>query len=46
VRSCIVTGQGTADSLDDDVVATKPVIDLQDGPAILVANRYGGSVIT
>ncbi|ASW03236.1 alpha/beta hydrolase (plasmid) [Paraburkholderia aromaticivorans] len=33
-------------SLDDDVAATKRVIDLQDGPAILVAHSYGGSVIT
>jgi pimeloyl-ACP methyl ester carboxylesterase len=33
-------------SLDDDVAATKRVIDLQDGPAILVAHSYDGSVIT
>jgi pimeloyl-ACP methyl ester carboxylesterase len=33
-------------SLDDDVAATKRVIDLQDGPTILVAHSYGGSVIT
>ena len=33
-------------SLDDDVAATKRVIDLQDGPIILVAHSYGGSVIT
>ncbi|MGF6573394.1 pimeloyl-ACP methyl ester carboxylesterase [Paraburkholderia sp. GAS333] len=33
-------------SLDDDVAAAKRTIDLQDGPAILVAHSYGGSVIT
>jgi pimeloyl-ACP methyl ester carboxylesterase len=33
-------------SLADDVAATRRVIDAQDGPAILVAHSYGGSVIT
>lgn len=33
-------------SLEDDVAATRRVIDLQDGPTILVAHSYGGSVIT
>jgi pimeloyl-ACP methyl ester carboxylesterase len=33
-------------SLNDDVTAAKRVIDLQDGPTILVAHSYGGSVIT
>lgn len=33
-------------SLDDDVAATRRVIDLQDGPTILVAHSYGGSIIT
>jgi pimeloyl-ACP methyl ester carboxylesterase len=33
-------------SLEDDVAATKRVLDLQDGPSILVAHSYGGSVIT
>jgi pimeloyl-ACP methyl ester carboxylesterase len=33
-------------SLKDDVAATRRIIDLQDGPAILVAHSYGGSVIT
>jgi pimeloyl-ACP methyl ester carboxylesterase len=33
-------------SFDADVAATKRVIDLQQGPAILVAHSYGGSVIT
>lgn len=30
----------------EDVAATKRVIDLQDGPCILVAHSYGGAVIT
>src|SRR5271154_3821201 len=30
----------------DDVAATKRVLALQDGPCILVAHSYGGSVIT
>jgi pimeloyl-ACP methyl ester carboxylesterase len=30
----------------DDVVATKRVLALQDGPSILVAHSYGGAVIT
>ena len=33
-------------SLDDDVGATKRVLDLQDGPIVLVGHSYGGSVIT
>jgi len=33
-------------SLKDDVAATKRVLALQDGPCILVAHSYGGSVIT
>ncbi|MFM0727809.1 alpha/beta hydrolase [Paraburkholderia strydomiana] len=33
-------------SLDDDVAATKRVLDQQSGPTILVAHSYGGSVIT
>src|SRR5205085_9867438 len=32
--------------LDEDVAATKRVLDQQDGPVILVGNSYGGSVIT
>jgi predicted alpha/beta hydrolase family esterase len=30
----------------DDVAATKRILDLQDGPTILVAHSYGGAVIT
>ena len=33
-------------SLADDVAATKRVLDLQDGPTLLVGHSYGGSVIT
>ncbi|MFM0289970.1 alpha/beta hydrolase [Paraburkholderia megapolitana] len=33
-------------SLEDDVAATKRVLALQNGPTILVAHSYGGSVIT
>lgn len=33
-------------SLDEDVAATKRVLDLQDGPSILVGHSYGGMVIT
>jgi pimeloyl-ACP methyl ester carboxylesterase len=33
-------------SLDNDVAAAKRVIDLQDGPVLLVGHSYGGSIIT
>ncbi|GAB7524931.1 alpha/beta hydrolase [Paraburkholderia sp. 2C] len=33
-------------SLADDVAATKRVLDLQNGPTILVGHSYGGSIIT
>jgi len=33
-------------SLDDDVAATKRVLDLQDGPVVLVGHSYGGTIIT
>jgi pimeloyl-ACP methyl ester carboxylesterase len=33
-------------SFADDVRATKRVLDLQDGPTLLVGHSYGGSVIT
>jgi len=41
---CVVQHPET--SLDDDVVAVKRVLALQDGPAILVGHSYGGVVIT
>src|SRR5580765_5568068 len=33
-------------SLESDVETTHNVLDLQDGPAILVGHSYGGAVIT
>jgi pimeloyl-ACP methyl ester carboxylesterase len=33
-------------SLQDDVAATKRVLDLETGPCILVGHSYGGSIIT
>src|SRR5215468_1449941 len=33
-------------SLADDVIAAKRVLDLQDGPTLLVGHSYGGSIIT
>jgi pimeloyl-ACP methyl ester carboxylesterase len=33
-------------SFADDVAATKRLLDLQDGPTLLVGHSYGGSVIT
>src|SRR6201993_1595273 len=33
-------------SLQDDVAATKRILDLQPGPCILVGHSYGGSIIT
>jgi pimeloyl-ACP methyl ester carboxylesterase len=33
-------------SFPDDVAATKRVLDLQDGPTLLVGHSYGGSVVT
>jgi pimeloyl-ACP methyl ester carboxylesterase len=33
-------------SIEDDVAATKRILDLQKGPCILVGHSYGGSIIT
>jgi pimeloyl-ACP methyl ester carboxylesterase len=33
-------------SLEDDVAATKRILDLQQGPCIVVGHSYGGSIIT
>ena len=38
--------QNPLTSLDDDVAATKRVLDLQDGPTVLVGHSWGGTVIT
>lgn len=37
--------QGPQTSFADDVAATKRILDLQDGPTILVGQSYGGSVV-
>ncbi len=33
-------------SLADDVAATKRILDIQDGPTLLVGHSYGGSIVT
>lgn len=33
-------------SFEDDVAAAKRILDLQDGPTLLVGHSYGGSIIT
>jgi pimeloyl-ACP methyl ester carboxylesterase len=33
-------------SLEDDIAATNRVLDMQDGPAVLVGHSYGGMIIT
>jgi len=33
-------------SLQDDAAATRLIIDMQDGPVVLVGHSYGGAVIT
>jgi len=38
--------QNPLTSLEDDVAATKRVLDLQDGPTILVGHSWGGTVTT
>lgn len=38
--------QNSTNSLADDAAATKRVLAVQDGPAILVGHSYGGAVIT
>ncbi|MDB5999335.1 MAG: hydrolase protein [Rhizobacter sp.] len=38
--------QNPLTSLDDDVQATRRILDLQDGPTVLVAHSWGGMVIS
>ena len=38
--------QNPLTSLDDDVEATKRILDQQDGPVVLVGHSWGGVVIT
>lgn len=33
-------------SLEDDVKATRRILDLQDGPSVLVGHSYGGMIVT
>jgi pimeloyl-ACP methyl ester carboxylesterase len=42
----VAMAQEPLTSFQDDVAATKRVLDLQTGPCILVGHSYGGSVIT
>jgi pimeloyl-ACP methyl ester carboxylesterase len=42
----VVAVQNPLTSLSDDVNATRRIIAMQDGPAILVGHSWGGAVIT
>jgi pimeloyl-ACP methyl ester carboxylesterase len=42
----VIIVQEPITSLADDIAATNRVLDLQDGPALLVGHSYGGMVIT
>lgn len=42
----VTVAQPPLTGLADDVAATKRVIDLQDGPVVLVGHSYGGTIIT
>jgi pimeloyl-ACP methyl ester carboxylesterase len=42
----VVAVQNPLTSLADDVAATRRIIELQDGPVILVGHSWGGAVIT
>jgi len=42
----VTMAQEPETSFADDVAATKRVLDLQDGPTLLVGHSYGGSIIT
>lgn len=42
----VVMVQEPETSFQDDVAATRRMLDLQDGPTLLVGHSYGGSVIT
>ena len=43
---CVTLVQQPLTSLEDDVTATKRILDRQDGPCVLVGHSYGGAVIT
>jgi len=42
----VTSVQNPLTSLADDVAATNRILDLQEGPTVLVAHSYGGSVIS
>jgi pimeloyl-ACP methyl ester carboxylesterase len=42
----VTSVQNPLTSLNDDVAATRRVLDMQAGPTVLVAHSYGGTVIT
>lgn len=42
----VTVAQPPLTGLAEDVAATKRVIDLQDGPVVLVGHSYGGTIIT
>jgi pimeloyl-ACP methyl ester carboxylesterase len=42
----VVAVQNPLTSLTDDVKATRRIVDMQDGPVILVGHSWGGAVIT
>ena len=42
----VTMAQEPLTSFQNDVTATKRILDLQNGPTILVAHSYGGSIIT
>ena len=42
----VIAVQNPLTSYDDDVAATRRVIDAQSGPVVLVGHSYGGAVIT
>jgi pimeloyl-ACP methyl ester carboxylesterase len=42
----VTIAQPPETSLDDDIAATKRLLDMQDGPAVLVGHSYAGAIIT
>ena len=42
----VTIAQPPETSLDDDVAATKRLLDAQDGPTVLVGHSYGGAIIS
>ncbi|WP_293899561.1 alpha/beta hydrolase [Phenylobacterium sp.] len=42
----VTIAQPPETSLDDDIAATKRLLDAQDGPTVLVGHSYGGAIIS